>query len=143
MSLIPVDPSQYPTEYEPIDVEVVRVEILKFEEAPKPDKNNNPYLYLETEVVEPEDWRGRRLTDNYVAIPQPITEDMDDRERRRARESGIKFAQICACFGISAGADGVNLEDAVGKQGDVQLTLDEYKGRKMNRIRTYLQPKSE
>lgn len=139
MTLIPVDPSQYPTEPEPMDVGIsYKVQVTKLELSPKLDKNGNSYLQLETVVLEPETYAGMTLSRNYIAIPPSISSHMTEGDKRKALNTGVSLSRFCACFGIRASEDGLDTTSAVGNIGHVIIEQGEYQGRKTFSIRDFL-----
>lgn len=141
MPVIPVNPEDYPTDYEPLDESITyKVTVRAFDFAPKLDKNGNEYLNATLEVLEPETFMGHRINEPYIGIPLPITADMNEGERYKARRSGIKFAQFSKCFGIKSGPDGIITEAALGAVGWVSIQNETYQGRKNSKIKDYLFP---
>ena len=140
MTLIPVDPSQYPTEPEPMDVGIsYKVQVTKLELSPKQDKNGNSYLQLETVVLEPEAYAGMTLTRNYIGIPPNLDGSgfMSEGEIRKAKNAGITLSRFCACFGIRATEDGLDTSAAIGQIGNVIIEQGEYQGRKTFSIKDF------
>jgi hypothetical protein len=139
MTLIPVNPSDFPLEPEPMDVGIhYKVQVTKLELSPKQDKNGNSYLQLETTVLEPETYAGMTLSRNYIAIPPTINGSMSEGDKRKALNMGVTLSRFCAAFGIRASEDGLDTSDAVGKMGNVIIEQGEYQGRKTFSIKDFL-----
>lgn len=139
MTLIPVNPSDYPTEQTPLDTSrTYRVQIKSLELAAKRDKNGNEFMKLTAEVLEPELYRGRVLTANYIPIPAPITEGMSEWEENKAKNDGVQLSRLVQCFNIKAGPDGLDTASAIGCIGTVGISEGEYQGRKTYSIRDFL-----
>lgn len=139
MTLIPVNPNDYPTEFEPLDEGVVYDVVCRsFEIAPKLDKNDDKYLTAVIEVLEPEMFRGRKIFENYIGIPKELDPDMSAGERYAALNSGIKFSQFCKCFNVQSTVDGLDTSSALGQMGKVSVKNGEYQGRKQSRVKDYL-----
>jgi hypothetical protein len=137
--VIPVNPDDYPTEFEPLDESITyKVALRAFDFSPKLDKNGNEYLNGMVEVVEPEIYAGTRLRIIYVAVPQAITPDMTEGQRFQARRSGMTYAQVCKCFNIVSGANGIDTDAALGNTGWVSIENETYQGRKQSRIKEFL-----
>lgn len=139
MTLLPIDPAQYPTDLPPMDESITyKVMISKMDIAGKQDKNGNNYLTMSVEVVEPAGFQGDVIVDNYIGLPTPITADMEDGARRAAMKSGNKLAIISKCFGLKTGPSGFDTDSAIGKIGNITVKNDEYQGRKIPRVDKYL-----
>lgn len=154
--MIPTDPDSLPLEYEVVpDETLVRGVIREFKVAEKTDKNGKHYGSLTWEVITPIEYEGRQLTDNYVGFQDEIDPTMNDGQKRRSLEKGIKFNRICACVGLKPSMipsnpittpdelDEVNqflADEFIGQEGDFNVYIDTYKGRKNNKIRDYFLP---
>jgi hypothetical protein len=139
MPIIPVNPEDYPTDFEPLDESITYKVVLRaLDFASKLDKNGNEYLNGVVEVVEPEAFAGVRLRIPYIGMPIPITSDMNEGERFRARRSGMMLAQVCKCFDIQSTANGIDTDAALGNTGWIAVEGEVYQGRKQTRIKEFL-----
>lgn len=143
MTLIPVNPANYNTEPEPMDVGIsYTVQIVKCELSPKQDKNGNNYFAVETEVLQPEEYAGVSLSRNYIAVPPPIPPELPDGSNRgvirKAKNAGVMFSRFCHCFGLRASEDGFDTDTAIGQVGKVIIEQGEYQGRKTFSIKDFL-----
>ena len=136
MPLIPVNVSDLPTEYSPLDEGVVyrglcRSLVINDE----PDKNGNAFLKLQAEVLEPDEWRGKRCNDNYIQIPGEVDPMMDGGQRRRALEGGVRYARMARAMGFKGQLD---TDEAVGREFSFTVRNEEYQGRTMSKIADYM-----
>lgn len=142
MAKIPVDPSTIPTESTPIPDNIVYTAVIReLAIASKLDKNGNQYLQGKLEILEPAEYRGKKLADNYIGLPADVTSDMDDRARRNAMENGVRFARLLASAGRRKPAPGIDTDDLVGEQVTVTVQNEEFpkgSGRFIPRINDYL-----
>jgi len=142
MTLIPVNPADYPTEPEPMDVAVTyTVQVTKCEMSPKTDKNGNYYFGVETEVLEPAEYKGMKLSRGYIAIPPPIPQlvpGVNEGEVRQAKNAGVTFSRFCHCFNARASEDGFDTSTVIGEVGKVIIEQGEYQGRKTFSIKDFL-----
>lgn len=158
MPLVPRNPDDIPTQFEVIpDDTQVKCVIREAKLADKLDKRDNGYAIFEYEVMSPPEWEGRKLTDNYVGFPDPESPTMSASQRRRAMEKGIRLSQIIHSFNVPT--DGVTpenpidlsnevekdeingwLQNFVGCEGEMSVSVDVYQGRPNNKIKMYLLP---
>lgn len=136
--LIPVDPGNLTTEYQPCDDGIpYEVMIKSIDMANEPDKNGNNFLKAQYSVIAPEEWRGRIIFDNYIPLPGAITPSMNSAERRQAQDLGVRFARLAKCFNIDLAA-GFDTGLALGKFGHVTIKNEEFEGRVASRVKDYL-----
>ena len=140
MPKIPVNLNDQPREQEPLDEGIPYTGIIrKVQISDNPDKNGVYYLTGgQVEITEPEEWKGRSAFFNYIPLPQPLTPTMNIAERRKAEEKGIEFARLCDAFKIPHDEDGVDTDDMVGCEGMFMARNEEYQGRKIPRVATFL-----
>ena len=139
MPRIPVLKEDFPLEVKKIDESLIyRVVVKRLTVSEKPDKNDNHFLKLDSEVVEPVEWRGRHILDNYIPIPPQLTADMDQGDRRAAEELGVRIARLLTCFRVPSVEGGFDTEGATGCMGDVTAQNEDFEGRNLVRVREYL-----
>ena len=132
---LPVSTDQLPLETEPWDDSVVYHGLLKaFNISSKLDKNGNNYGSVEFEVLEPEEKRGRKITDNYISIPPEIDDTMSDRQKKAMLELGVRLARLAASCKISA----EDTDDLIGGEASFTIKNEEYQGRILPKIAEYL-----
>ena len=156
MSLIPVDPDEIPTSpqprFKPLDESLTYYTTLKnLEEVDRVDKNGNRYFRAAVEVIAPEEFKGRRIFDNYIRKPfgrkqlavllgrEPNHKELEDLETKNAR-----FWQLFHCFSIPIGKNGIETDAGLGREGHVTIKNEEYpagSGDIRSRINDYLNPK--
>lgn len=69
MARIPVNPASLPTEQVKVPENVIYTAIIKeLNESDKLDKNGDKFLKLRAELIEPNEWRGKTATDNWIPI---------------------------------------------------------------------------
>lgn len=136
---IPVNPDALSTEFQPLDPSTPKtVMVTKYELSPEQDKNGNDYFKAEFEVVEPEDDKGSKLFDSYIAVPRDFEPEMSAGQRRQVHNSNVKFARMLKCFKVTVGPDGFNSDDMIGKIGVVQIVNEDWQGRTLSKIKDYL-----
>ena len=139
MPRIPVNKEDFPLEIQKMDETVVyRTVVKKLSVADKTDKNDNQFLKLDAEVIEPVEWRGRHIVDNWIVIPPPITFGMVEGDRRAAEDLGVRMARMLSCYRVPHAPEGWDTEAAVGCVGDVTLKNEDFEGRPMARVKDYL-----
>jgi len=140
MPKIPVNLNEQPREQEDLDEGIPYHGIIrKVAVSDNPDKNGVYYLTGgQVEIMEPEEWRGRSAFFNYIPLPQQLTADMSISERRKAEEKGIEFARLCDAFKVPHDDSGVEVDDMIGCEGDFMARNEEYQGRKIPRVATFL-----
>lgn len=148
--IIPVDMDSVPTQVSPLDESLVyRVVLRKIELAAKADKNGDRYFKVDTEVISG-DYKGRHVPDNYVRVPVGAAE-MEDRlgrrpnefELREAADKGVRFAQLVKCFNIPYTAKGIEVQNGIGREGNVTVKNEEYpagSGDMRSKANQYLPP---
>ena len=139
---IPVNPVDIPTTVTPLQDNIVYTCIVRvFEMADKLDKNGNQYMKAELEIVEPADYRGKKLKDNYIGLPGTVMPDMDDRQRRMAMENGVRFACLLESAGVRKSNPDFDTDNVIGEQVTVTIQNEEFpkgSGRYIPRVRDYL-----
>ena len=140
MPKIPISIDNLPTEFEPLDESLAyHVVVRACKLADEADKNGNNYLTgVKLEVLEPEEWRGRNIYDNYICIPAGAGPGSSLAERRKSEEFGIRLARFIKAFKVPYDVEGIDPDDAVGCEGDVSMVNDDYQGRKMPKVSDYL-----
>lgn len=147
MPKIPVNPMDIPTTQTPMPDNVVYTGIIRvFEMAmngdqPKLDVNGNQYMKAEIEVLEPAELRGKRIRDNYIGLPGDVAPDMDDLQRKRTMENGVRFACLLESAGYRKPATEINTDDLIGEQVTFTIKNEEFpKGsrRMVPKINDYL-----
>lgn len=140
MPRIPVDVDSGKTEVEPLDEGIPYTGIIrKVAISDNPDKNGVYFLTGgQVEINEPEEWKGRSAYFNYIPLPVPVTADMSIGERRQAEEKSVEFFRLCKAFKVPHDAEGVDTDDMVGCEGMFQVRNEEYQGRKIPRVATFL-----
>lgn len=149
--MIPKGEQDLPVVYEVMNEDtIVRAVCRSAKVADKTDKNNKHYAVFEWEVLTPQEFEGRNITDNYVAFMDELTPDMSDAQRRKALERGVRFNRITASCGVKLDMiptnpvddlDEVNqfLEDNfVGAESEFTVSINEFQGRKSNKVKEYL-----
>src|SRR5262245_2505955 len=138
MPEIPINPMDLPTEVEPLDETITYLgTIVKVGEVGV-DKNGNSYFGVQIEVFEPEEHKGRKIGDNYIALPRPVEPDMDATQRRRAMESGVRLARLCRSAQFNPGARAWNTDELVGEEVKFLVKNEEYQGRLIPKVQDYL-----
>lgn len=140
MPKIPVGVDDLPTQFEALDEgQIYHVLLREVRLSEEPDKNGNAFLTnVQCEVVEPVEFKGRRVFDSYIQIPGRLTLDMDDGERHRNAQGGIRLARFVKCFKIPYRADGFNTEDGIGQEGDITVKNEIFNGRLIPKVNDYL-----
>jgi len=98
--------------------------------ADEPDKNGHWYLTgVYIEVLDPEEFKGRVVGQNYMPIVQgKATGDFD-----------IQFPRFVKTFKVPLDSDGdFDPSLAVGCEGDFTVMMDEYQGRKLPKVKDFL-----
>lgn len=119
---IPVDPDSLPTSYAVMDETMVYTGFIH-EANLAEDKNGKPYLAVNIEVTQPEEWVGKRVNDNYLPIPGAVTPQMKAGERRQVEERGVRFARFCKAFNPPRP---VNTETMLGATGKFTIRNEEF-----------------
>lgn len=141
MPKIPVDTGSLPTQFEPLDEGLTYSVVVRGLTLEGPDKNGDNYLSGRYEVLQPEEWRGRNIFDNYIGLPHELLPTMGDVERRRALEKGVRLGQFAKCFKVPSDPDGFDTEACLGLEGEVTVRNEEYpenSGRITSRVGEYL-----
>lgn len=103
------------------------VVVRKFEMAPDRDKNEQLFCKGEYEILEPAQYRGKRIFDNYIPICSDPNANMAE-----------VLHQAVVCFKAPYDAEGFDPSDFVGREGDVQAKNEMYNGRPTPRVSLYL-----
>lgn len=143
---IPVNPQDLPTEYSVLDDTLVYrglVKEMKLNE--KADKNDTPFFKLSVEVQEPEEFRGKVVFDNYIAVPGTMLVDgelvvipehnLSPGEARRRQDQGVRLGRLGRALKLGADFD---TEDALGRELSFTVANEEYQGRLNSKIKDYL-----
>lgn len=140
MPKIPVNLGNQPLEMEPLDEGIpYRGVVRKMDVSDKADKRGNFYLTGgQVEIISPEEWKGRSAFINYLSLPVEIEAGMDIAARRQAEEVGIEFARFCKAFKVPNDESGVDTDDMIGCEGEFMVRNEEYQGRKMAKVATFL-----
>ena len=94
---IPLAVDDLPTDTEPLDPSLVYTGTIKtLIKTDKVDKQGGQFLKGSVTITEPEEWSGKVAFDNYIPLPMEITSDMNDKERRLAKERGVKLGRLSA-----------------------------------------------
>ena len=93
---------------------------------------------VELEVVDPEEWSGRRIFVNYLPIPKQIDKSAGRAEKRANDEIGVEFARMIKCTGVKIGSEGFDPDDLIGKDAEVMVKNEEYQGRKSAKVAMWL-----
>lgn len=113
--------------------------IRKFSLAPEKDKRG--YYFLtggELEVMEPEEWQGRRIFVNYLPIPQVLDASADRATKRANDEIGVEFVRMIKCTKVKIGADGLDPDDLIGLEPEVMIKNEEYNNRNSAKVALWL-----
>jgi hypothetical protein len=149
MSLIPIDMENVPTRRSSCDESLVYEVIVRdVEVSQKKDKNGNTYLRVDTEVLGPDEWKSRRLPDNYLCLPAGYGELKDrlgrepkEYEIRNGMEQGARFARFVRAFKVPYTTNGIDPRDAIGREGRVTIVNEEYpagSGEVSSKIKEYI-----
>lgn len=140
MPKIPVNTTDLPTEFTVLEEDTPYETFIKElrlvgafsqetgEFEPILAKNGDPYMKMTLEVLQPEEFKGKRIFVNYIGI----------------NESNVYFGKFMACFKVPCDPDGINFDDeglavdAIGCQGIVTTTIDTYEGKKQSRLKDYM-----
>lgn len=147
--IIPIDMDEVPTSRRPLDESLTyRVVIRDIGVAPKKDKNGQQYLKVDTEVLVPDEWKGRHVGDNYVRIPE-TEKQLEERlgrkpnswEKQNSLEDATKLARLVKCFKVPYTSAGLELEKAKGREGMITIKNEEFpegSGEFNSKVRDYL-----
>lgn len=135
---LPTSTGDLPTSREPWDEDVsYRGVIRKLDVAENLDKAGGQFLKCEIEVTEPEARRGEKIRDNYIAIPMDVDDDMEEKQRRRAMERGVRLGRLSQ----SAKLNTDDTDDFVGAEVAFTVSNEEYpegSGQMVPRVKDYL-----
>lgn len=95
------------------------------------DKNDRDFLGGKFEILDPPEWKGKMVTDNYIPIPKD-----EDYDNPLAMESVSRLGRLFA----SAKCDSDDTDDLIGKTVTITVKNEEYpkgSGRKMARVDNY------
>ena len=129
---IPVNVDDLQTELDPFDEGIIYSGVVRScELSEKEDKNGNTYLTgIAVEVMEPEQFRGRRAFVNYmVVLPGNV---------KPQTELDLAFPRFVKAFKVPHDAEGFDPMDAIGCEGQFTVFNDEYQGRKTGRVKGWL-----
>lgn len=138
MPEIPVNPMDLPTETEPMDDTATYKGTISKVGGSAFDKNNHEYFGLSVEVVEPEEWKGRIVPDNYIPLPYAVDPQMDAKQRRRALESGIRLGRLCRSAKFNPGGRKWNTDELLGLEVSFTIRNEEYQGSLRPKVSDYL-----
>lgn len=142
MPKIPINPADIPTESSPLPDNIVYTAVIReLSIADKVDKNGNSYLKAVLEIIEPDDFRGKKLRDNYIGLPSDVEPNMDARQRQRALENGVRFARLLASAGHHKPAPDIDTDSLLGETVKVTIQNEEFpkgSGRLNARVADYL-----
>lgn len=103
------------------------------------DKRGNWFVTgMELEVVEPEEWQGRRIFANYIPIPNALEAGASTAQKRQMEEQAVEFVRMCKSTKVKIGADGFDTDDLIGLEPEVTAKNEEYQGRKSARVNSWL-----
>jgi hypothetical protein len=137
MPEIPINPMDLPTETEPLDDSLTYTgTIVKVGEGT--DKNGDAYISIQAEIEDPLDLKGRKLSDNYIRLPQAVTATMDAKQRKAAMESGVRLGRLCRSAQFKPGDRSWHTDELVGHEIRFTVKNEEYQGRLIPKINEYL-----
>ena len=137
MPNIPVNVDDLPTDYDPLPDDISYRGVIRSLEIKGPDKNGDDYLKVSLEVTEPEEWAGRRTTDNYIGIPGDL-DALSGPALRQAREKGVRLARFIKAFKIPYSSKGIDTDAAIGCEGAFTVKVEMYQDRPMSKPNDYL-----
>lgn len=138
MAEIPINPADLPVETEPLPDDITYEGTISNVGGVAVDKNGNDYFGIKIEITQPEEWKGRVIGDNYIALPRTPDPDMDARQRRRALESGVRLGRLCRSAKFNPGARPWDTDELVGQEVTFTVRNDEYQGRLVPKVNDYL-----
>jgi hypothetical protein len=98
----------------------------------KTDVNGHYFISgMELEVLEPEQFRGRRIFENYLPVSNGKAEDATDSNIVRTKRAMLVFK-------VQEDPDGLDAVEFVGKEGDVTAVNEMYQGRKNPKVAEFL-----
>ena len=100
----------------------VRRIVRKADLSETTDKNGNQFLKLQIEVMEPEEFAGKKVFDNYIPIPGEIDPSLSGVRRQRALEVGVRLGRLAA----SARVKGDDTDDLIGAEVSFTVQNEEY-----------------
>ena len=104
------------------------------------DKNGNYFLTgIDMEIIEPDDWKGRHIFDNYIVLVDAPPQGASLGVRRAIEDQRTRLERFLACFKVPFDASGFETEAAIGCMGTVTVRNEEYQGRMIPRVQDYLQ----
>lgn len=104
-----------------------------------PDKRGNWFVTgMELEVVEPEEYNGRRIFANYVPIPKVLDAGASKSEKNKEDEIGVEFVRMLKCTKVKISSEGFDTDDLIGLEPEVMAKNEEYQGRKSARVGLWL-----
>jgi hypothetical protein len=144
MPRIPINPQDLPSasdRFEPLDESLTyeaTVEML----GEGVDKNNHNYITARHKITAPEEFTGRVVYDNYIALPWKPTSDMDAKARKNAETSGDRLGDLARSAGIMGGDKGWDTDELLGCTVRFTVQNEEYNGQIRSRPRSYLSDKA-
>lgn len=131
MPKIPVNIAQLPTEFTILDESLVYHGVIReCKLSEETDKNGDWYLTgIQVEVLEPEEFRGKRAFSNYICIPDGAAAETD---------RGVVLGRFIKCFKVPYDAEGLDPADAIGCEGEFTAKTEKYQGRKSSRVNEFL-----
>lgn len=141
MPKIPVpDINDMPTEIEDLPEDVsYKTIIRKFALSPTQDKRGYNFLTGgELEVVEPEEWQGRRIFVNYLPVPQVLPPGASKAEKKANDDIGIEFVRMCKCTKVKFVNGELDPDDLIGLEPEVMVKNEEYNNRNSAKVALWL-----
>jgi hypothetical protein len=134
---IPINLPRMVTETQPIDTTIpYNVVCRDCVESDNRDKNDNRFFKLKFEVMEPDEWKGKTIMDNYMPLAEEPAGN-DRGEWRLFEETNEKFMRFITGFHVDT-EGGFDPKDAIGCEGIVTATSEKFGGRNMTRVENYL-----
>lgn len=139
MAKIPMNPGDLPTEYTVLnDTYVYRAVVEELKLSDKPDKNGNYFLIGKYQIMEPLEFKGKKITDHYIGLPGVLDPSMGATERQRALESAVKLGRLIKSAGFKTDANEFDTDELIGQTIEFDIKNDEYQGRTTSKINNYL-----
>jgi hypothetical protein len=130
MPKLPVRTGDLPTTVEDMPEDIPFQGIVKsLEVSDEPDKTGHHFLKGVFEIVEPTEWKGKKVFDNWIPIPG---ED-DDLSSPRGAEAFNRLSRLSASCKKSV----EDTDDLIGEIATFTVKNDEYQGRKNQRVNDY------
>lgn len=129
-----------PTEIPDLPEDITyKTTIRKFALSDKQDKSGNWFLTGgELEVVEPEEYQGRRIFVNYLPIPALLDSSASKAEKKKNEELGVEFVRMCKCTKVKIGSEGFDPDDLIGLDAEVMIKNEEYNNRNNAKVSLWL-----